>query len=111
MQLYHFEGLYAELFTELTQYPFLTNFKNYEEDLQQWDPKRTLMLYTELLKQEMDKACDRKQYRHILWHLQGLNAYPGGREAAQELPAYWHTYHKNRPAMKDELQKAGYPQK
>lgn len=110
MRLYHFEGMYAELFTELTQHPYFGDFQNYEEDLRKWNPERTLKLYTELLKREMDRACDRKQYRHIAGYLHKLNAYPGGQEAAGTLAAYWYVYHKNRPAMKDELQKAGYPQ-
>ena len=38
-----------------------------------------------------------------------LEAYPSGAEEARKLAAYWHIYHKNRPAMKDELQKAGFP--
>lgn len=33
-----------------------------------------------------------------------------GAEEARKLAAYWHEYHKSRPAMKDELCKAGYPQ-
>lgn len=37
----------------------------YEKELRQWDPERTLGLSTELLKREMDKSSDRKQYRHV----------------------------------------------
>ncbi len=36
---------------------------------------------------------------------------PNGDDAARNLAGYWYGNHKNRPAMKDELQKAGYPQK
>ena len=110
MRLYHFEGMYAELFTELFQHPSFSDFMSYEFDLRQWNPEQTLKLYTELLKREMDKACDRKQYRHVAAHLDKLNVYPAGQETARTLAAYWYVYHKNRPAMKDELQKAGYPQ-
>ena len=44
-------------------------------------------------------------------HLDKFKAYPNGQEEAKSLDAYWYVYHKNRPAMKDELKKAGYPQK
>ena len=44
-------------------------------------------------------------------HLDRMIVYPGGESAVQELAAYWYAYHKNRPTMKDELHKAGYPQK
>ncbi len=108
MQLYHFEGMYAELFTELTKHPYFSSFQSYEEDLRGWNPEQTLKLYVELLKREMDAACDRKQYRHIVSHLHALKAYSSGQEAAKSLATYWYAYHKNRPAMKDELRKAGY---
>lgn len=111
MRLYHFEGKYTELFTELCQHSSFRDFQIYENDLRQWNPERTLKLYTELLKREMDKSCDRKQYRHVAAYLDKLNVYPAGQKAARELAAYWYEHHKNRPAMKDELQKAGYPQK
>ncbi len=110
MQLYHFEGMHTELFTELCQYPSFGDFLSYEKDLRQWDPERTLRLYTELLKQEMDRSCERMQYRHVVTHLDKLTVYPAGQKTARELAAYWYVYHKNRPAMKDELKKAGYSQ-
>ena len=65
----------------------------------------------EILKREMDAANQRKQYRHIIRYLSDLSNYPGGQKAAKELAEYWHVYHRNRPAMKDELWQAGYPQK
>lgn len=36
---------------------------------------------------------------------------PNGENAARNLADYWYGNHKNRPAMKEELLKAGYPQK
>ena len=111
MELYHLNGMYSELFTELMRYPYVGMFQNYEGDLRKWDSERTLKLYAKILKREMDRACDRKQYRHIAAHLDKLKVYPNGQEEVKSLAAYWYVYHKNRPAMKDELKKAGYPQK
>lgn len=110
MQLYHFNGMYSELFSELSRYPYIGTFQSYEEDLRRWNTDRTLRLYTEILKCEMDRACDRKQYRHVAVNLDKLKVYPNGHEEAKKLATYWYVYHKNRPAMKDELKKAGYPQ-
>lgn len=73
--------------------------------------QRTLTYYVEIPKQEMEKANQRKDYRHIIRHLEKMKDYPDGANAARNLADYWYGYHKNRPAMKDELQKAGYPQK
>ena len=39
-----------------------------------------------------------------------MKDYPDGANAARNLADYWYVYHKNRPAMKDEHQKDGYPQ-
>ncbi len=111
MQLYHFNGMCSELFTELMRYPYIATFQYYEETLRGWDSEKTLKLCTEIMKQEMDRACDRKQYRLVATYLDNLKAYPNGQEEANALAAYWYIYHKNRPAMKDELKKAGYPQR
>lgn len=111
MYLYHFEGMIDLLFKELTVYPYLGHFHSYEASLRAWDPERTRKLYTEALKREMDTACDRKAYYRIAGYLHELGTYPGGQEEAMKLAAYWHVCHKNRPAMKDELRKAGFPPK
>lgn len=108
MALYHFEGMIEELFTELCQYPSFGSFQCYAAELREWDPTRTRAYYVEILKREMDAANQRKQYRHIIGYLSDLSAYPGGQKAAKELAEYWHVYHRNRPAMKDELRQAGY---
>lgn len=110
MHLYHFERMYDALFEELTKYPYLENFCIYEASLREWDPERSLKLYVHALKFEMDWACDRKEYRRVAGHLYELEAYPRGGEEARKLAAYWHEYHKRRPAMKDELCKVGYPE-
>lgn len=110
MNLYYFEGMYTELFTELCQHPSFGAFLIYEEELRRWNPDRTRTYYTEILKREMDAACQRKQYRQIIRYLENLKVYPDGENAARRLVEYWYVCHKNRPAMKDELLKAGYPQ-
>jgi len=89
---------------------YLEKFRTYEMTLREWDSERTLKLYVHALKFEMDRVCDRKEYRRVVGHLHGLEAYPGGGEETRKLTAYWHEYHKRRPAMKDELCRAGYPE-
>ena len=111
MALYHFEGMLTELFEELCQHPSFSSFTGYEAELRIWNPQRTLSYYTEILKREMDKANQRKDYRHLIRHLEKMKTYPNGDDAARNLADYWYGNHKNRPAMKDELLKAGYPQK
>ena len=57
------------------------------------------------------RHLQRKDYRHLIRHLEKMKTYPNGDDAARNLADYWYGNHKNRPAMKDELLKAGYPQK
>ena len=111
MALYHFEEMFEELFAELCQHPSFASFRCYEAELREWNPERTRTYYVEILKREMDAACDRKQYRRVIGYLSDFDAYPGGRKAAKELAEYWYVRHHNRPAMKDELRQAGYPPK
>ena len=111
MALYHFEGMMEELFAELCRHPSFGSFQCYAAELREWNPAWTRTYYVEILKREMDAANQRKQYRHIIGYLSDLSTYPGGQKAAKELAEYWYVYHRNRPAMKDELRQAGYPQK
>lgn len=104
-------GQVVELFEELCQHPSFSSFTGCEAELRIWNPRRTLIYYTEILKREMDKANQRKDYRHLIRYLEKMKTYPNGDNAAQNLAGYWYGNHKNRPAMKDELLKAGYPQK
>lgn len=108
LNLLQFEQMYEPLLDQLTRHRSLAAFLLYEESLRRWSPQRTLELYVCLLKQEMDHNCERKMYRHTIAHLASLHQYPNGPQAAHSLARYWFQYHKNRPAMKDELRKAGY---
>ena len=111
MALYHFEGMMDELFTELCQHPSFGSFQCYEAELREWNSVRTRTYYVEILKREMEAANQRKQYRFIIQYLGNLSTYPDGHKAATELAEYWYVVHRNRPAMKDELLQAGYPQR
>ncbi len=108
LNLLQFEQMYEPLLDQLTRHRSLAVFLLYEESLRRWSPQRTMELYVCLLKQEMDRNCERQMYRHTIAHLASLCQYPNGLHAAQTLAQYWFQYHKNRPAMKDELRKAGY---
>lgn len=79
----------TELFEELCQYPTFSSFTGYEPELCAWNPQRTLIYYVDILKREMDKATQRKDYRHIIRHLEKMKAYPGGDNTARKLADYW----------------------
>lgn len=62
--------------------PSFGSFQSYEAEIRERNLEWTLKYYTEILKREMDKACDRKQYRYVAGFLCSLDVYPGGRKAA-----------------------------
>lgn len=80
----------------------------YEKDLKQWSAEKTGDCLVVILKQEMRRASDRKQYWSVIQYLKKLNTYPEGKAAQEALVQYWCEQHSNRPAMKDELRKARY---
>ena len=63
-------------------------------------------IHTEILKREMDNACQRKQYRRIIRYPKKLKTYSDRENAARMLAEHKYVYHKNRPALKNELKKA-----
>lgn len=110
MRLYHLDGLYDELVAELRRYPNIMTFRSFEEDLRKQNPAQALKLHIDILKREMEIACDRNQYRRVVSYIDRLDTYPNGEVERKQLVVYWYVHHYNRPAMKDELSKAGYLQ-
>lgn len=103
-----FEGQYQLLLDEIRNLSCLRYLVDFEHDLKNWSAEQTRDCYVELLKKEMVKASNRKQYWSVIQHLNKISKYPNGKQAAQALAKYWKAYHNNRPAMKDELKKAGF---
>ena len=103
-----FEGEYQLLLNEIRKLSYLRYLLDYEHELKSWSAQATLDCYVELLKAEMVKASNRKQYWSVIQHLKKISKYPNGKQAAQTLARYWKEYYYNRPAMKDELRKAGF---
>lgn len=103
-----FEGEYQLLLNEIRKLSYLRYLLDYEHELISWSAEQTMDCYVELLKAEMVKASNRKQYWSVIQHLKRIRKYPNGKQAAQALARYWKEYHYNRPAMKDELRKAGF---
>lgn len=48
------------------------------------------------------------RHRNLMPYLKRLLEYPGGAESAKALAESWKTEYKRRPAMMDELKKAGF---
>lgn len=64
--------------------------------------------YYDYLQNSAKVANDRKMYRKLMTYLRKLSECPGGRALARQLAAEWKQEYQRRPAMMDELRKAGY---
>ena len=106
--IFNFEHRYQQLLDELVEQVDFIAFEHYEKSLYSWSPEKTCDCYVDFLKHEMRAASNRKQYWSVIQHLKNLLKYPNGNQTVSAVVQYWRTQHNNRPAMKDELQKAGY---
>ncbi len=103
-----FEQRYQQLLDEIMEQQDFSAFKHYEKALHSWSPDIVCPCFVDFLKHEMQAASNRKQYWSVIQHLNHLFKYPNGNQVVSDLAEYWRVRHYNRPAMKDELQKAGY---
>lgn len=103
-----FEERYEQLAAEIVKASDLHGLNEYEHALRTWSAEQTRDCYVAVLKRAMEQSPDRKQHRSLIQYLSKLQSYPDGTAAAKALADYWRTRHSNRPAMKDELRKAGF---
>ena len=106
--LLDFNKDYTQLAAELKINGRLSLFDTYEHNLRQWSEYAARECLVHILKKEMEAASCRKNYWTVIQHLRRVCTYPDGYTTAKNLAQYWRTYHNNRPAMKDELKKAGF---
>lgn len=71
-------------------------------------PTEVLRFYVQYLVKAAQQATNRNMYRNLMPYLKRLREYPGGAESAKALAESWKTEYKRRPAMMDELKKAGF---
>ncbi|WP_455580059.1 hypothetical protein [Faecalibacillus intestinalis] len=55
-----------------------------------------------------ESVCDRKAYNGLMTYLKKITKYPDGREKANQIAKEWKEIDRRRPAMMDELRKAGF---
>ena len=71
-------------------------------------PTEVLRFYVQYLIKAAQQATNRNMYRNLMPYLKRWREYPGGAESAKALAESWKTEYKRRPAMMDELKKAGF---
>ena len=71
-------------------------------------PNEVKAFYVQYLTAAAKQASDRNMYHNLMPYLKRLYEYPGGDETAKTLAESWKAEYKRRPAMMDELKKAGF---
>lgn len=61
-----------------------------------------------LLEKEAIRTADRKAYKYLMFYLRKITKYPDGKKIARDIADCWKQDYKRRPAMMDELRKAGF---
>ena len=102
------EKLYEQLLEMVQESESLYTIDRYEDTLKEDYPEEIKRAYLECICKEIARADNRKKYRWVITYLKKLTGYPGGKYEAQALADEWKVTYKNRPALKDELKKAGF---
>ena len=102
------EGLYERLLEEITAAASIFSLDKYEKVLKKRFPEQVRNLYIAYVRNQAKQVSDRKSYKFLVSYLKKIEKYPKGKEAASELASEWRGVYNRRPAMLDELKKAGY---
>lgn len=64
--------------------------------------------YVNYVRKHAESVCDRKAYKGLMIYMKKVAKYSGGREIADQIAKEWKVIYRRRPAMMDELRKAGF---
>ena len=105
------EGLYQRLLDEILSEPIqhaIYQMMQYESILRSYAPEAVRDVMIQYLNWQAEHVGNRKMYAHMMGYMKKLAAYPNGRTEAKKLAADWKQTYRRRPAMMDELRKAGF---
>lgn len=110
-QLLKEEQLYKRLLDEILKSGYIYNLDQYEKCLKKEFPNEVRDAYANYVIHSAETASDRKAYKGIMVYLEKIRKYPQSEKEASRIAEDWKTQYKRRPAMMDELQKAGFLRK
>ena len=108
LELMEKEGLFQRLFCEIRTCGSISVMNQYEKTLKKHFPEEMRDWYAEYVKKEAGMAADRNRYRELMKVLRKLSFYPDGEQVAEKIAMEWRKEYKRRPAMMQELEKAGF---
>jgi len=102
------EQKYEQLLKDIISGGYVYDMDQYEKLLYKEYPNQVRDFYVDYVTRKADKASNRKAYQELMPYLKKICKYPAGKEAATEIAGVWKTEYRRRPAMMEELRKAGF---
>lgn len=107
-QLMEREELYERLLKEVINSGYVYTLDQYEKVLKKRFPKEVRDAYIAYVQRKAEWVSDRKHYKELVQYLKKIKKYPDGEKYARKVAEEWKSLYRRRPAMMDELQKAGF---
>lgn len=107
-ELLDHEEMYDRLMQEIRTSGSINALDRYEKVLKKQFPEEVRDMYVRYVQRAAEGAAQRKAYRDLMGYLKKIRRYPDGRNIAEKTAAVWKDTYKRRPAMMDELRKAGF---
>lgn len=103
-----FEELYDRLLKTIVESGSIYTLDQYEKVLKKKFPDIVRDTYVNYVRKHAESVCDRKAYKGLMTYMKKITKYPDGREMADQIAGEWKVIYRRRPAMMDELRKAGF---
>lgn len=107
-QLTEREGLYERLLKEIINSGYVYSLDQYEKVLKKQFPEKVRDAYITYVQRNAERVSDRKHYKELVQYLKKIKKYPDGEKRAKKAAEEWKALYRRRPAMMDELRKAGF---
>lgn len=102
------EELYDRLLKTIVESGSIYTLDQYEKVLKKKFPDRVRDTYVDYVRKHAESVCDRKAYKGLMAYMKKAAKYSGGKEIADQIAKEWKVIYRRRPAMMDELRKAGF---
>lgn len=102
------EQLFERLLQEIQKNNSIYALDQYEKVLKKHLPNEVRDMYVKYVKNGAVRTADRKAYKYLMSYLKKIATYPDGKKIVRDIADCWKQDYKRRPAMMDELRKAGF---
>lgn len=102
------ENRLAELLAIILDNNGIFLMEQYETILKKNYSEKIIAFYSEYVLKEADRVSDRNGYKRLMVYLKKIFSCENGKSAAIQIADQWRIQYKRRPAMMDEMRKAGF---